>query len=222
MKPILAPSMLAADFSKLGEELKMLENAGVTHVHIDVMDGHFVPNITIGPAVVRALRPVSGLVFDVHLMLKQPLRYISPFAQAGADVISFHIEADDDAADVIEEIKSFGKRPAITINPDTDAERILPYIKRCGLDMVLVMSVYPGFGGQRFMENALPKVQMLRRFAEDNDINLNIEVDGGVNISNVTQILGAGADMIVAGTDIFNHLNPVERIREYQSAFRSL
>ncbi|MCX5678535.1 MAG: ribulose-phosphate 3-epimerase [Candidatus Omnitrophica bacterium] len=195
-KVLIAPSILSADFSKLGEEVESIEKAGADWIHIDVMDGHFVPNITIGPVVVKSVRPVTKLPFDVHLMIKNPLSYVEPFVKAGSDIITFHIEADDDPMEVIKLIRYFKKRVGISIRPKTGVkaiEKILPMV-----DMVLVMTVEPGFAGQGFMNDCLPKIEEARKiFKKD------IQVDGGINELTAPEVIKAGANVIVAGSSVF-------------------
>ena len=195
-KILIAPSILSADFSKLGEEIRSLEASGADWIHIDVMDGNFVPNITIGPVVVRSIRQSTKLPFDVHLMINNPGAYIEPFAKAGSDIITFHIEAEDDPVEVIRLIKYFKKKAGVSIRPNTgikSIEKILPMV-----DMVLVMTVEPGFAGQGFIYDCLPKIEELRKiFSKD------IQVDGGLNESTAGLVIKAGANVIVAGSSVF-------------------
>lgn len=195
-KVLIAPSILSADFSRLGQEIKDVEKAGADWIHIDVMDGAFVPNITIGPVVIKSVRPVTQLPFDVHLMIKSPEDHIESFARAGADIITFHIESEKDPARTVELIRSFKKKVGVSLRPKTPVSDLLDMLPM--VDMVLVMTVEPGFGGQQFMPACAEKISELRRvFTKD------IQVDGGINASNVSQVTGKGANVIVAGTSVF-------------------
>ncbi|MCX7904210.1 MAG: ribulose-phosphate 3-epimerase [Caloramator sp.] len=197
----LSPSILSANFSILGEEIKKIERAGADYVHIDVMDGHFVPNITIGPLVVQSLRPLTNLTFDVHLMIENPDRYIEEFVKAGADIITVHQEACVHLDRTINLIKSFGKKAGVALNPATSLDT-LNYVLE-NVDMVLIMSVNPGFGGQQFIPYVLKKIEGLKRIIEERKLQIDIEVDGGINLSNVKDVVNSGANVIVAGSAIF-------------------
>lgn len=207
MKKILvAPSILSADFSNLDKDIKMIQDSGADWVHIDVMDGHFVPNITIGPVVVKSIRKVTSLFFDVHLMIKEPEKYWKEFQKAGADLITFHNEIDADKERLIKDIKASGVKAGISIKPKTPVSEIANLLEH--LDLVLVMTVEPGFGGQSFMCDMLPKISELRKIIDENHYNCLIEVDGGINAETALQCAEAGADVLVSGNYIFSAANP--------------
>ena len=197
----ISPSILAADFSKLGSEIQDLEKAKADLIHIDVMDGHFVPNITIGPEVITKLRKYTSLPFDVHLMISPVHNFIKNFAEAGSDIITIHPEATNDLVSTIKKIKSFNKKAGVSLNPETPVEKVLPVLKL--IDLVLVMSVNPGFGGQKFMPETLEKVKILRKEIDTKKFKTQIEIDGGINIENSKIAIKAGVDIIVSGTTIF-------------------
>ena len=203
---IVSPSVLAADFTKLGEELKKAEQAGAAYIHLDVMDGIFVPNISFGIPVIESLRKVSTLTFDVHLMITDPIRYIDAFAAAGADLITFHYESCEDPMAVIQAIHAKGLRAAIAIKPATSAEVVFPYLKE--LDMVLVMTVEPGFGGQKMIPATVDKVREIRTYANERGIEVDLQVDGGITADNLKLVTAAGANVIVAGSAIFRSDDP--------------
>jgi len=192
----IAPSILSADFSNLEKEIKKVEKAGADYIHIDVMDGHFVPNITMGPLVVKAVKKCSKLPLDVHLMIENPDKYIESFAKAGADIITIQVEASTDITRDIELIKKHGAKPGLVVNPETAIDKVFPYLDK--IDMVLVMSVHPGFAGQKFMAEVLPKIKQLR---EKTDIE--IEIDGGISLETAPLAIQAGANVLVAGSAIF-------------------
>ena len=214
----VAPSLLSCDFSQMGNEIVRIDQAGADMVHLDVIDGHFVPNLTIGPAIVKALRPYTKLPFDVHLMITDPLDYIDSFADAGADIITFHLEADSDLDRTIEKIRERGVKPGVVIKPATPAEAVFPYLDR--VYMVLVMTVEPGFGGQSFMADMMPKVKAIREEISRRQLDVLIEVDGGVSAKNIDIVTEAGADVSVSGTGVFKADDTAAAIR-YLQGFRA-
>jgi len=197
----ISPSILSADFSKLGHEIQNLENAEADLIHIDVMDGHFVPNITIGPEVISKLRKYTSLPFDVHLMISPVHNFIKNFAEAGADIITIHPEATENLVSSIKKIKSYNKKAGVSLNPKTSIDTILPILNL--IDLVLIMSVNPGFGGQKFMSETLEKVKILRREIDTKKFKTQIEIDGGINFENAKIAIKAGVDILVSGTTIF-------------------
>ena len=197
----IAPSILSADFGKLGEEIKKVEAAGADLIHIDVMDGHFVPNITIGPLIVKACRKATKLPLDVHLMIENPDRYIPDFAKAGADIITIHAEASKNLDEDIELIKQNNVKPGVVVNPGTPVESVFHVLDKVA--MVLLMSVNPGFEGQKFMPEVLPKIRQLRSLVVSRKLSVDIEVDGGINPTNAKEVIKAGANVLVAGSAIF-------------------
>ena len=206
MKKIqISPSILAADFSQLGEEINRLEKGGADMIHVDVMDGHFVPNLTIGPPVIKTLRNYTKLPFDVHLMISPVHKYIKNFAEAGSDIITIHPEATTNLNESISKIKDLKKKVGVSLNPETKTDIIKKYLK--DIDLVLVMSVHPGFGGQKFMPEVLDKVRELKTIQKDQNLSFDIEIDGGINFENSKSAIEAGANILVSGTTIFKSNN---------------
>jgi ribulose-phosphate 3-epimerase len=212
----IAASILSADFARLGEDILSVKEAD--YLHLDVMDGMFVPNLSIGLPVLKSVRKFTDMTLDVHLMIAEPIRYVSRFADAGADIITFHIEADtpENTAGAMELIRRGGKKVGLSLKPGTPPEALLPYIDQ--LDCILVMTVEPGFGGQKFMANQLPKITFLRRVIEERGLNCELEVDGGINPETAGLCIGAGADVLIAGSDIFRAEDRAGRIRELRKA----
>lgn len=212
----IAPSILAADFSDLRTALTYCDRAPADFIHLDVMDGHFVPNLTIGPAVIKALRPHSKTFFDVHIMVSDPIKWIEPFALSGADGITFHVEANGSPGEIIDYIKSFNKKVGITLKPGTNVELIEPFLE--WVDLILIMSVEPGFGGQSFIPESIERIRSIRKFLDRRDLSdrVAIQVDGAVDLNNAAEIVAAGADILVAGTAIFGTPYPTENIRKFR------
>ena len=199
----ISPSILSADFSQLGSEIKRLEEGGADMIHVDVMDGHFVPNLTIGPPVIKNLRKFTKLPFDVHLMISPVHKYIKDYAEAGADIITIHPEATENLKDSINHIKKLNKKVGVSLNPETKINIVSDYLKE--IDLILIMSVHPGFGGQKFMPEVLNKIKELSKIKEEEKLNFNIEIDGGINFDNYKLAIQAGADILVSGTTIFKN-----------------
>ena len=206
MKKIqISPSILSADFSQLGNEIKRLEEGGADMIHVDVMDGHFVPNLTIGPPVIKALKKNSSILFDVHLMISPVHKYIEAYSDAGADIITIHPEATDDLKSSILKIKELNKKVGVSLNPKTKIDVILNFLEQ--IDLILIMSVNPGFGGQKFMPEVLEKIKELKKIQLEKKLNFDIEIDGGINFDNSKSAIEAGANILVSGTTIFKSNN---------------
>ncbi|MEY8409813.1 ribulose-phosphate 3-epimerase [Lachnospiraceae bacterium 62-26] len=220
MEYILAPSILAADFKELGRQMKSTEDNGAGYLHFDVMDGMFVPSISFGMPVLASIQGVTDQVMDVHLMVQEPIRYIEAFKQAGADLVTIHLEACKDVRASIQKIRECGLKAGLSICPETPAEAVEPYLGE--VDMILVMSVHPGFGGQKFIPESLDKIRCIRRMSKERGLALDIQVDGGIYLSNVREVLDAGANVIVAGSAVFggdpgtNTSDFMEILREYE------
>ncbi len=210
----ISPSILSCDYGKIAEELKDMESAGADYMHIDVMDGHFVPNLTLGAPVIKCIRKATDVPFDVHLMISEPLKYIDDFCDAGADIITFHTECDSPINETIDRILSRGVKASLTVKPATPVEEIFPYLDK--LSMVLIMTVEPGFGGQSFMEDMMSKVSALRKEITARNLNCEIEVDGGINEKTIAVAAGAGADVFVSGNALFSSANRKEAVERFK------
>jgi ribulose-phosphate 3-epimerase len=207
----IAPSVLGADFSRLAEEIANADRAGADMFHLDIMDGHFVPNISFGPDIVRTINRYTDKFLDVHLMLSQPERHFEAFVEAGSDNITFHIEVHPDPTEIVEKLKGMGVKAGISLNPDTPVDKVLPYLEH--FDFLLIMSVNPGFGGQEFIELTIPKITAARQFIDAHNLRTQIEVDGGVNGSNAERIVKAGANILVMGTAFFGSENQEQLVQ---------
>lgn len=212
----LSPSILACDYNILGTQVKEAYEAGAKYMHLDVMDGLFVPSISLGMPVIKSLRKATDVVFDTHLMINEPIRYIDDFVEAGSDIITFHLEATDKVEETINKIKAAKVKAGIVINPETPVEAIRPYLSM--VDMVLIMSVHPGFGGQKYIPEATDKIRQARKLIDEAGYNIDLEVDGGVNLSNVKEVLEAGANVIVAGSAVFGN-NITDSVRGFLKSF---
>jgi ribulose-phosphate 3-epimerase len=219
-EPRFAPSILSADFARLAEAVIAVERAGADWIHVDVMDGHFVPNLTFGPKMVADLRKATRLPLDVHLMIERPEDWVDRYADAGATYLTIHVEASQDVPGTLEAIRARGVRPGLTLNPETPVDAVLPYLE--SLDLALVMSVHPGFGGQKFIEDALDRVRAIRRTLDARSLAAELEVDGGIKPDNAARVVAAGATVLVAGSAIFEDPDgPVAALRKFKQAIRS-
>ena len=207
----ISPSILSSDYGNLESELKKMEECGADMIHVDVMDGHFVPNITLGAPIVKCIRKATKLTFDVHLMISDPYKYVPDFAKAGSDIITFHTESDSDTEKTIDEILSLGKKAGLSVKPGTPIEEIYPYLDK--LSLVLIMTVEPGFGGQKFMPSALDKLRWLKAEKDRGGLKFLLEVDGGVDNATAPQCVEAGADILVAGSAVFGAADPAAAVR---------
>ena len=215
---ILAPSLLAADFNRLGEQIKETEQCGAQYLHIDVMDGIFVPSISFGMPLIRSIRPTSRQFFDVHLMIVEPERYIKEFAACGADGITFHLEATKEPQQVIEQIHSYGIQAGISIKPGTPLEEVFPYVSQ--VEMMLMMSVEPGFGGQAYIPESTERIARMKQYITENQLETKLEVDGGIDAGNVSEVIQAGADIFVAGSAVFRNAAITENIDKFMKIFK--
>lgn len=216
---ILAPSLLAADFNRLGEQIKETEQCGAQYLHIDVMDGIFVPSISFGMPLIQSIRPTSRQFFDVHLMIVEPERYIKEFAACGADGITFHLEATKEPQQVIEQIHSYGIQAGISIKPGTPLEEVFPYVSQ--VEMMLMMSVEPGFGGQAYIPESTERIARMKQYITENRLATRLEVDGGIDAGNVSEVIQAGADIFVAGSAVFRNAAITENIDKFMKIFKS-
>lgn len=217
MEYILAPSILAADFKVLGEQMRLTEENGAKYLHFDVMDGMFVPSISFGMPVLQSIHTATGQVMDAHLMVREPARYIEDFKKAGADIVTVHLEACEDVGATIEKIRACEMKAGLSICPDTPAEEVKPWLSQ--IDMVLVMSVHPGFGGQKFIPETLEKIRAVRQMVREAELEVDIQVDGGIYISNVREVLDAGANIIVAGSAVFRG-DPAQNTKEFMEILK--
>ena len=216
----LAPSVLSADFANIGLELEKIEKAGAEYVHIDVMDGHFVPNISVGIPFVKSIRKASNLVFDVHLMISEPGRYADGFIDSGADIVNIHSEANGNITEILRHIRARGKKAGLTIKPRTPAEAVFPFLPL--LDLILIMTVEPGFGGQKMIPECLEKVEKIRAWADKLKLSPDIEVDGGIDLNNAADVVKRGANVIVAGSAVFNNKGVEKNVTAFKKIFEGI
>ena len=217
MEYILAPSILAADFKNLGQEMKKTEENGARYLHFDVMDGMFVPSISFGMPVLASIKDGTSQTMDVHLMVQEPIRYVEAFQKAGADILTVHVEACEDVKATIDKIRECGMKVGLSICPETEAEALKPYLKE--VDMILVMSVHPGFGGQKFIPESLEKIRKVREMIEEQGLSVDVEVDGGIYLTNVREVLEAGVNVVVAGSAVFKG-EPEQNTKEFMEILR--